>query len=57
MQMLQNTEIANVRENGWLRSLLICPGERRGDFNLIFWKVFTRILTVEKFVGDISPRL
>lgn len=50
--MLQNTEIANVRENSWLRSVLIRPGGGGGNFNIIFWKVFTKILTIKKFVGE-----
>lgn len=42
--MLRDTETENVRENSWLRSVRICPGGGQGG-TLIFWKVFTKILT------------
>lgn len=62
--MLLNAEIASMRENILLSFMLICRGGegggRRGEdiiIYLIFWKVFTKILTFKKCVTGISGRL
>lgn len=61
MQMLLNAEIASKHEREYFVEFYanLSGGGRRGEdiiIYLIFWKVFTKILTFKKCVTDISGR-